>query len=555
MTLSTKIIGMIVACFFVVLLLLSSISIVSLWNSQGKNIQLFKEEFLEQGRELLDSSATLFFNQIEYNSERNDIITNNSANASDTNLTNMSFSKKELLDYIQKIDPDRKKTLIIDIQNKSYIYAPSNPQLKKIIPENIISKLISNHILNNKDSSDIDNFQEFLMDNSNTIVPGRIIFKVYDDDGLIIGYGQTFDSGKVRIEFIERQNNQALWRFIITVILLSIIIVSIVIVVMIILLKYFILTPLGNITLGIRELKDGKLGTQLSIARNDEIGELAVAFNQMTIELKKSGEKLSKYNADLELKVHERTQEIASRDKQLTEANETLKKVNMQLQAVDTQKDEFISLAAHELKTPLTSIRGFAQVLLEKDTWGDSDNKHYVELINKNTDELYTLVTDIVDSSRISLGKLALNIEDVDIYKIFDNIKDNLTIIIREKGLRPEFHIDDNLPKIRADEGRTLQILRNLISNSTKFTLSGFISLHIYRIKDFICFEVEDTGQGIPKENTTLLFSKFYQVDSSLGLAICKGLVDGMGGQIWFKSEVGKGSIFYFTLPIVNGGN
>ena len=85
MTLSTKIIGMIVACFFVVLLLLSSISIVSLWNSQGKNIQLFKEEFLEQGRELLDSSATLFFNQIEYNSERNDIITNNSANASDTN--------------------------------------------------------------------------------------------------------------------------------------------------------------------------------------------------------------------------------------------------------------------------------------------------------------------------------------------------------------------------------------------------------------------------------------------------------------------------------------
>jgi len=547
MTLSTKIIGMIVACFFVVLLLLSSISIVSLWNSQGKNIQLFKEEFLEQGRELLDSSATLFFNQIEYNSERNGIITNNSANASDTNLTNMSFSKKELLDYIQKIDPDRKKTLIIDIQNKSYIYAPSNPQLKKIIPKDIISKLISNHILNNKDSSDIDNFQEFLMDNSNTIVPGRIIFKVYDDGGLIIGYGQTFDSGKVRIEFIERQNNQALWRFIITVILLSIIIVSIVIVVMIILLKYFILTPLGNITLGIRELKDGKLGTQLSIARNDEIGELAAIFNQMTRELKKSSENLSKYNADLELKVEERTNK--------------LEEANKKLQALDTQKDEFISMTAHELKTPLTSIKGFAQIMLEKDKWGDAENKHYLEQINKNTDRLYTLVTDIVDSSRISLGKLKLNIEEVDLYKLFNDIKENMTIIISEKGLKPIFVIDKELPNIMADFERTMQVLHNLLFNSLKFTTQGRITLHISRYKDFIRFDVGDTGQGIPKENFSSIFSKFYQVDSSmtrkvggsgLGLSICKGLVEGMGGKIVFNSEAGKGSIFSFILPAFN---
>ena len=560
MMLSKKIIGMVIVSFLVVLFLLSSISIVSLWNIQKKNIQLFKEEFLEQGRELLDADTALFFNQIEYNSEHNNI-NNNSTNVTYDSLANTDFSKKEILEYLHEIDPNEKNTLVIDIQNQSYIYSPSNSQLKEILPEGIISQLISDHILNNKDNFDIDNFQKFQEDNSNTVVPGRIVFKVYEDSGLIIGYGRTFDSGKVRIEFIERQNLQALWKFIITAVLLFLIIVSIVVAVTIILLKYFILTPLGNITLGIRELKDGKLNTQLSIARKDEIGELAVVFNQMTKELKKSAEKLENYNKDLEKKVGDRTSELEKRDTQLVLINKRLEEANVKLKGLDMQKDEFISLVAHELKTPLTSIQGFAQVLLEKDLWGDSENKHYLEMIAKNTDRLYTLVTDIVDSSRINLGKLKFNIDVYDVYKIFNDVKEDMSLTISKKGFTPEFVIEDRLPNVKADFERTMQVLHNLISNSIKFTIKGTISLHVIREGEFIKFIVKDTGQGIPDENKSALFSRFYQVDSELtrkvggsglGLSICKGLVEGMGGKIGFESESGKGSTFYFTLPIAD---
>jgi len=255
--------------------------------------------------------------------------------------------------------------------------------------------------------------------------------------------------------------------------------------------------------------------------------------------------------------------ELVTRDKQLTEINTKIEEANIKLQALDKQKDEFISLAAHELKTPLTSIRGFAQVLLEKNELGDPENKHYLELINKNTDRLYTLVVDIVDSSRINLGKIIFNIEEIDPHKIFDDIKDDMSMTISKKGLTPEFTIEDGLPKINADFERTMQVLHNLMSNSIKFTEQGIISLNVKKDGEFVKFEVKDTGAGIPDENKASLFSRFYQVDSQLtrkvggsglGLSICKGLVEGMGGKIGFESTAGKGSTFHFTLPICYKG-
>jgi signal transduction histidine kinase len=139
--------------------------------------------------------------------------------------------------------------------------------------------------------------------------------------------------------------------------------------------------------------------------------------------------------------------------------------------------------------------------------------------------------------------------------------------MISDKGLVPRFTISEHLPKINADYERTLQVLRNLISNSTKFTSWGTVSLKIAldeKDNNYVCFELKDTGQGIPEENKSMIFSRFYQVDSSmarkiggsgLGLSICKGLIDSMGGKIWFESEVGQGSTFYFTLPVLKENN
>ena len=134
-----------------------------------------------------------------------------------------------------------------------------------------------------------------------------------------------------------------------------------------------------------------------------------------------------------------------------------------------------------------------------------------------------------------------------------------MSYAITNKGLITDFNIESKLPMIQADYERVMQVLRNLLSNSIKFTESGLISLNVCREGDFVKFIVKDTGQGIPKENYEYIFSRFYQVDSSatrkvggsgLGLSICKGLVENMGGKIWFESELGKGSTFYFTIPI-----
>ena len=312
-------------------------------------------------------------------------------------------------------------------------------------------------------------------------------------------------------------------------------------------------SPLVKLSGLAKEISGGNISQRVDknlMEYKDEIGSLANSFDNMLVRL--NSEITSQKAAN---------DSLLKTETKLGEVNINLEKANLNLKSLDSQKDEFISLTAHELKTPLTSIRGFTQIMLEKDKWGDADNKHYLELINKNTDRLYTLVTDIVDSSRISLGKLKLNIEEVDTYKLFNEIKENMTLVISGKGLAPIFIIDKKLPNIMADFERTMQILHNLISNSVKFTEHGRISLHVSRYDDFIRFEVLDTGQGIPKENFNSIFSKFYQVDSSmtrkiggsgLGLSICKGLVEGMGGKIGFNSELGKGSIFAFILPIVN---
>jgi signal transduction histidine kinase len=327
-----------------------------------------------------------------------------------------------------------------------------------------------------------------------------------------------------------------------------------------IILKHFT-KPIGLLVEGTKAVANGNMDYKAEICSKDELGELASAFNQMTSDLKKSHEQVEEYSKNLERKVGERTADLEKRDAQLLLINRRLEEANIKLKSLDMQKDEFISLVAHELKTPLTSIQGFTQVLFEKNVWGDEDNKHYLELIGKNANRLYTLVTDIVDSSRLNLGRLKFNIETQDTYKIFNEIKGDMSLTISKKGLTPEFVIEDGLPKVRADFERTMQVLHNLISNSIKFTTQGMISLHVNREGEFIKFTIKDTGQGIPDENKSVLFSRFYQVDSQmtrkvggsgLGLSICKGLVEGMGGKVWFDSELGKGSTFCFTIPIAN---
>ena len=260
-----------------------------------------------------------------------------------------------------------------------------------------------------------------------------------------------------------------------------------------------------------------------------------------------------------EQNLHE-TEELKQMDMRLQIVNEELKHADHELMEIDKQKDVFISIAAHELKTPITTIMGFSQLLQDDILLSDIEkSKHYLNLINNNTTRLYSLIINLVDAFKITNKSIVLNETMTNIYTIFSNIRANTEHLIISKGITPEFYIQDGLPNISVDEEKLSRILENLMNNSIKFTNSGSISLHVYKDNDTITFYVWDTGIGIPKNNQEFIFSRFYQVNTSmarkeggigLGLFISKGLCDRMGGKIWFESVEGKGSTFYLQLPI-----
>lgn len=301
-----------------------------------------------------------------------------------------------------------------------------------------------------------------------------------------------------------------------------------------------IVKPIARLQSVSKQVSKGNLNQKIYIKSNSELASLADSFNIMTKNLKKS------------------IKTIESKDSSLEELNILLQRKNLELKGLDRQKDEFISIAAHELKTPLTSIKGFAQLMTDEKVLKDKKKlKHYLELVNKNTIRLYNLILDLVDSSRLSIGKLNLDIEELKVSEIFKEIKDTMTVVVEEKGINAKFSMQP-VPNVIADSERVLQIVRNLIINATNFTpKGGTVTFNIYEKDGVVQFEIKDTGSGIPKDKQINIFSRFYQADDSLrrkvkgsglGLSICKGLVELMRGKIWFDSS-NKGTTFYFTLP------
>ena len=238
-----------------------------------------------------------------------------------------------------------------------------------------------------------------------------------------------------------------------------------------------------------------------------------------------------------------------------------LKAAYDELKELEAQKDIFISIIIHELQTPMTAIKGFSQLLMDKSVAEiDDKTRHYLNIINNNSEKMYHLIRNLIDSTKINLGQIKMFSTNVDVYSIFNEIKEIMEKIFNDKKINPVFHIENDLPNINADSGRVIYILKNLLMNAVQATESGgTITLKIYKNGKSVQFEVQDTGIGISEENQKYIFNRFYQVKypmtkqftgSGLGLSICNGLLELMDGVIWFESAIGKGSKFYFTLPI-----
>ncbi|GET23752.1 cache domain-containing protein [Prolixibacter sp. NT017] len=228
----------------------------------------------------------------------------------------------------------------------------------------------------------------------------------------------------------------------------------------------------------------------------------------------------------------------------------------------DQLKSAFLANMSHEIRTPMNAIFGFSELLGDSDIT-PAEQELYIKYIQKSGDTLLHLIDDIIDFSKIEAEQLALAKAPFSVNEsLIDLIRLYQKMTTEEKDGKVEMSFQSHLPdslKLNSDVVRVRQILSNLLSNAFKFTSEGHIAVKYLLKGNFVIFRVEDTGIGIEKKNQQLIFERFRQAEpaynrsfggAGLGLSICKGLVELLGGEMGVESEFGKGSVFYFTIPL-----
>ncbi|MFA6492847.1 MAG: GAF domain-containing protein [Patescibacteria group bacterium] len=226
---------------------------------------------------------------------------------------------------------------------------------------------------------------------------------------------------------------------------------------------------------------------------------------------------------------------------------------------LEQMKQELISLSTHELRAPITAIKGYLDMILSGDTGViNEETKETIEEVVGINRRLADLVDDLLNVGRIEQGKITIKPEQIDLTSLISQTVREYQPQAKNKKLEIIFH-DKSIPKIKADSVRVRQVLNNLISNAIKYTMQGSIEISVQASDKEVTCQVKDTGIGISKDAQKKLFGKFYRVKNAktvqitgtgLGLWITQKLLEMMGGKVWLESVENKGSTFYFTLPV-----
>jgi signal transduction histidine kinase len=326
-----------------------------------------------------------------------------------------------------------------------------------------------------------------------------------------------------------------------------------------------ILRPISALTQATSEIEKGNLDVSVKLKGNDELSVLSNSFNSMVNSIKRYNERQNELTKALEFKNDE-----------LTETEKDLRRANEELVNTETAKEEFLSMISHELKTPLTPLKMYAEMLLTIRSVGELNEKQLkaMKMILRSISQLELLVNDIFDVYKLDIGKLKLTKKVVQVASLVKENLSELGLLMQDKQIQFNAEIIPPSEKVNVlcDPRRIGQVLANLIKNSVDFvpdkggritirTEAGYSKQTNDGNSNYVVFTIEDNGSGIPFEKINNLFKKFYQVDTStkrkhggtgLGLAICKGIVEGHGGKIWVDTKHTQGTMIKFTLPIAD---
>ncbi len=257
--------------------------------------------------------------------------------------------------------------------------------------------------------------------------------------------------------------------------------------------------------------------------------------------------------------------EIRKQSEELKKLNKELNKKNKELEEINRLKSQFVSNVSHELRTPLNGVLGYAELLRDGIYGAVSDEQRKaLQNIISSGNHLLDLINEILDFSRLQNGRMKLYKEVCSIYNVIDAVEATVKPMLRNLPIELIIRLSPNLPDVYVDSQKIYQVFINIVGNAMKFTQSGEIEIRGELTNSEILFSVRDTGIGIATEDIPLIFEEFRQLDGSntrryggtgIGLTLAKRLLELHDGRIWVESELGKGSTFYFTLPVIQTGN
>ena len=313
--------------------------------------------------------------------------------------------------------------------------------------------------------------------------------------------------------------------------------------------------PLAAFRKGVIELSQGNYRTRIVITVHNELATLANVINTMA-------QNIETQTSEIVTRLKSTIADLDRSAKTLIKRDEELSRANDRLERLDHAKSEFVSIAAHQLRTPLSALKWAQQMLLDGDAGQITENQK--TLLMQSQDSVYRmvhLVNDLLSADHLEYGKVTYNFALIGAESVIASIVAELRPMATERKITLTYQENKNAPQINADPERLKEAFLNLLNNAIKYTGDGgAVNIQsIYGVGE-VCFTITDSGIGIPKQDSDRLFEKFVRMDnakkvdangSGLGLFIVKKIIDAHNGTIWFNSTEGKGTTFFVKLPTV----